>query len=60
MTEPQPDHLIWRLRNNDTAKHLCSLAADEIERLRAVVADRAAVVNDAIADKRRALVGETL
>ena len=48
------------MRNNDTAKHLCSLAADEIERLRAVVADRAAVVNDAIADKRRALVGETL
>lgn len=28
------DHLIWRLRNNDTAKHLCGLAADEIERLK--------------------------
>ena len=28
------DHLIWRLRHNDTAKHLCGLAADEIERLR--------------------------
>lgn len=29
------DHLIWRLRHNETAKHLCGLAADEIERLRA-------------------------
>ena len=29
------DHLLWRLRHNDTAKHLCNLAADEIERLRA-------------------------
>lgn len=28
------EHLIWRLRNNDTAKHLCGLAADEIERLK--------------------------
>lgn len=28
------DHLIWRLRNNHTAKHLCGLAADEIERLK--------------------------
>jgi len=27
------EHLLWRLRNNDTAKHLCGLAADEIERL---------------------------
>lgn len=33
-------HLVWRLRNNDTAKHLCGLAADEIERLRSAV-DRA-------------------
>jgi len=32
----------------------------EVKRLRAVVADRAAVVNDAIADKRRALAGATL
>lgn len=31
------EHLIWRLRNNDTAKHLCGLAADEIVRLRAAL-----------------------
>lgn len=34
------DHLLWRLRNNDTAKHLCGLAADEIERLRDALAAR--------------------
>ena len=32
----------------------------EVKRLRGEVADRAAVVNDAIADKRRALAGATL
>lgn len=26
-------HLLWRLRNNHTAKHLCDLAADAIEEL---------------------------
>jgi len=31
-------HLLWRLRNNDTAKDLCRLAADEIERLNAALA----------------------
>lgn len=30
-------HLLWRLRHNDTAKHLCGLAADEIERLSALL-----------------------
>jgi hypothetical protein len=33
------DHLIWRLRHNETAKHLCGVAADEIERLRASQAE---------------------
>jgi hypothetical protein len=28
------DHLLWRLRHNETAKHLCGLAADAITRLR--------------------------
>ncbi len=28
-------HLLWRLRNNDTAKHLCAIAGDAIERLQA-------------------------
>ncbi len=28
------DHLVWRLRSNDTAKHLCGLAAEAIEKLR--------------------------
>jgi hypothetical protein len=27
------EHLLWRLRHNETAKHLCCLAADAIERL---------------------------
>ena len=29
--------LVWRLRKNETAKHLCGLGADEIERLRAAL-----------------------
>lgn len=31
------EHLIWRLRNNDTARDLCRIAADEIERLNALL-----------------------
>jgi hypothetical protein len=27
------EHLLWRLRNNHTAKHLCGLAADALEEL---------------------------
>lgn len=37
--EAQVSHLLWRLRNNDTAKHLCGLAATEIEALQKEVAD---------------------
>jgi len=40
------DHLIWRLRKNDTAKHLCGLAADEIERLRAALGEIAGLEID--------------
>lgn len=28
-------HLLWRLRSNDAAKHLCAIAGDAIERLQA-------------------------
>lgn len=30
-------HLLWRLRHNETAKHLCELAASEIERLNKLI-----------------------
>lgn len=33
MANKERDHLLWRLRNSKTAKHLCDSAADEIERL---------------------------
>lgn len=36
-------HLLWRLRNNATAKDLCRLAADEIERMWKINAE---LVND--------------
>ena len=38
--------LVWRLRKNMTASHLCGLAADEIERLRELCGQPSATVSE--------------